>query len=474
MFWLLIPALWARPLTFDEALDHALAENLELAQQRIGNTLVRHRLNTARAGFDPRLVAGVSADQNKTPSNAVTDVGGAQPVITSSGTSWNVGVSQALPTGGSLSAGVSEFQSNTDSANALSARFVASRANVSVSQPLLRGAGFGALADLRDAHLDLAAQEIVWQSQLEATILALSDAYWGLLSARERLAIAERGVELAEEQLAETRERLDAGFAGSGDVLQVQVLVGEASRSLVVARASVGSAEDRLARLLGMPVREGAGLELSDRPEVPTELPDRDVVLATARDRNAAFGLARIQLERARRATRRSRNGALPDVDLQANASWSAGGEDPGQVRSDLLTSPAPSYGVGVNVALPLVPRETRAAFGMAKLTLDQAELAFQAAEQDLELQVADAVRALDADAAGLQAARQTLEHAKLSLDAQRELLGEGRGSTRDVVDALESLRGAEAAELDARIALQLSVLRAEALAGTLVSVDTL
>lgn len=469
-----VAGAFAADWTLQGALDRALEENLELAQQRHGNAIVRYRLTLARAAFDPRLTASASTSRSKTPSNQATDVTADGAVVTSGGASWNVGLGSSLPSGGSVSASVGEYLSTTDSANALSDTFVSTSARVGISQPLLRGFGFGNLSPLRDAHLELAAQEIRWRARVEETVLEVARAYWGVVSAREGRAIALRGVELAEQQLAETLEREEAGFAGSGDVLQVRVSLGQARRGAVDADATVGAAEQRLARLVGLPLEGGAELVLTDRPEVPDALPDREGLLAEAEAGNAVLALARVDLERSRRSARRARNEALPDLDLNASAGWSAGGTDPAAVRRSLVENPAPSAQLGISLGLPLVPRTAVARIGIAGLQLDQAELAFEAAEMDLVLAVDAALRTLRRDAGGLEAARQTLEHARASLDAQQELLDEGRGSTRDVVDALESLRSAELAELDALIALQGSLLEARRVGGTLVRAEQL
>ncbi len=467
--WWLTTLVWAGPMSFDEALDQALTANVEVASQRLGNDIVRHQLHRARGGFDPRLIAGLSVDQSQTPSNQATDVGGAASVVTSSSRSWNVGLNQALPTGGSVSATTSESQTVTDSTNALSSRFVSSRVGLVLSQPLLRGVGLGEVATLRDAQLASATQELRWRQQVEQLVLAVSEAYWGLVSARERLVIAERGVELSRQQLQDTRERLHEGFSGSGDVLQVQVSLGQAERAQVDAAAGVGGAEDRLSRLLGLPLADGPAVAPTDLPAVPEAMPEKAQLLTSARERNTQIGLARLALEQAERIARRGKNGALPDLSLDAGASLSAGGVEPAAVRTDLWANPAPSYGAGLTLSLPVVPRQALADHAMARIGLEQAELAFEAAEQDLEVRVAEVVRDLDRNQAALANAQDTRSFAERSLAAQRELLGEGRGSTRDVVDGLEALRNAEASELDARIQLQLAVLRAEQVAGLLV-----
>ena len=194
------------------------------------------------------------------------------------------------------------------------------------------------------------------------------------------------------------------------------------------------------------------------------------VLLALARAGNAQLQIARLERERAQRQVRQSRNAALPNLDVDADVGLAAGGTDPKAVRSALFTQPAPSWGVGATLGLPLFLRESRARLGSAAIQAEQAELQLQAAEQDLFLRVDAAVRNLRRDRANLVVATQTLEFARASLEAQRELLDEGRGATRDVVDALESLRAAEASELDARIACQTSQLAANRIGGTLLS----
>lgn len=464
--WLLtIGLVYGSPLSLDDALLAAFADNLELQQQRHGVTLARHRLNVARAGFDPQLTAGVSTNRSATPTNDVTD--GAD-ILRSQSTSWSVGLEQALPSGGSVGARISEFTNDSNSQNASSNVFWTDNLSLSFNQPLLRGLTGGALQQLRDAHLDAAQAELTWRSQQESKFLEVTVAYWNLLSAREQLIIAVRSHELAEEQLRQTLERQTAGFAGSGDVLQVKVLVGGAQRQELFARANVNSAALRLARLMGRPLAEAEEVELSDRPTVPNTFPTVEQLAARAVAGNAGFLSATIDFERARRAATRARINALPAVNLNASAGFSAGATTATAVRQQLVTSPAGSVGVGVNVALPLIPREAAARLGMATLSLEQAELQLEAAEQDLHIDVVDAVRTIERDVASLTAAAQTLEFALASLDAQKELLAEGRGSTRDVINALESLRSAQASELDARIAVQRSLQASARLTGDL------
>lgn len=463
--WIWWSIAWAEPLTLQAAWEQAMQQNLEIQGQRRANDGSRLQLMEARGSFDPRLSVSAGAGGSQTPTNNVID--GAS-VITSSNRRWSASIAQSLPTGGSLGVTYSEFTSNSDSANAASNTFANDSMSLTLSQPLLQGAFMGSLQRVGDARLGLELAEVRWRSQLEQLVLDVAEAYWGLLSARERRVIADRGVTLAEEQLAQTKERQAEGFAGSGEVLQVQVSVGQALRSAVDAEAAEGAAALRLARVLGRDLQ--GTIEIVDRPIVDDTELERDTLLALARQGNAQIQIAHIERERAQRQVRQARNAALPNLDVDADVGFAAGGTDPKVVRSTLFSQPAPSWGVGARVGLPLFLRESRARLGMAAIQAEQAELSLKAAEQDLFLRVDAAVRNVRRDRANLQVATQTLEFAKASLKAQQELLAEGRGATRDVVDALESLRAAEASELDARIACQFSQLAANRVGGTLLS----
>jgi outer membrane protein len=466
MLLFLVSIVWAaQPLTLEEALSQAMQDNLELSSQRRENAIATLGLHEAQAAFDPRVGASFRTGGSATPTNDLID---GNDVVTSTSNSWSTGVSANLPTGGSVSADLAETTFRSDSANAASAQFTTDSVGLSLSQPLLQGAFFGGISSLRDASLQVLEQELRWRAQLEELVLQVSDAYWGLVLARQGKQLAEQAVALANRQLAETEERKLEGFAGSGDVLQVQVAVGTARRDLVDADASQQAAEARLARILGLPVNSGAELEPTDLPQDLEEATDRSAMVESALARNAEFLLEGIRRERSTRDARRARNRALPNISLDGSAGWSSGAESAAESRAGLTGSASPSWGVGASVGLPLLMRDTRAQYGMAKLRQEQAEIALKAAHQDLILEVDRVRRAVTRDRASLLVAQQTLEHATLSLEAQRELLDEGRGSTRDVVDALESLRAAEADKLEAEIATQNSLMRVLRVSGTL------
>lgn len=464
MWWtLLLPAL-AGDLTLHDALVRSLGDNLDLAVDRLEQTRAGLDVQSAWSTFDPILYGGADVRGSSTPSNNILD---GAAIVRSSSWGYAAGLSQALPSGGRLSLDWAESWSRSDSAGTQQATFVFDNLSLRLSHPVLQGAGT-ALAGLQAAMRRRDDQELAWRAALEDHVLRVSEAYWALVAAEEYLLLAERGSAIAEEQLADTREREAEGFAGSGDVLQVQRARGEAEAALVSARASRDAAHDLLRRLIGAPLEGEERLTPVDRPAIPEAMPDREAALREALARNTSWLRVELAVQAAELDLRVANNGVLPQLDLTGSVGLSGGGPVAADARSQIGGATSPSWGVGVDLTLPVALRQERAELAQARLSLEQAELRRAAAEQDLRLLVDAGVRAVERDRLRWHLAESTLAAATQGLEADRLLLHDGRGSTRDVVRSMEALQEAQVARLEAGIALQASIMQLARVAGTL------
>jgi len=462
---LLLSPAWALDLTLDQALGLALADNLELQQARLSLERAEQSLIRARGGYDPTLSAGVDWDRAVSPSNDVDE----NDVVSATGTGWSVGLNQDLPGGGAASLAWRESQSNSDSAQAKDNVSTSTWAGVSVSQPLLAGGGATSWSDLTRARLGLDRELLDWRRSQEDLIVSVANAYWGLVSSVQALELARRSVAIARTQLEDTQERLAEGFAGSGDVLQVQRALGVAQQAEVVATADVEGDRARLARLLGIDVATAAELVPVELPVVPETDPDLADSLAQARGRNVPWLQAELGALEARLDRRVAVNGALPDLDVVGSVGFSGNASDPADARSQVTGARYPSWAVGVDLSVPLPARSPRATASRARLAEESALLGLEAAEQDLVLRVENAVRAVRRDRSRVALAEQTVEAARAALAADQELLQEGQGSTRDAIRSLENLDAAQLERLRAQIDLQTSLLDLQRIEGSLV-----
>lgn len=452
--WILAAPALAEDWTLAAAVAHALAHNLDLGQDALDTRSAEAGLRSAKADRGPSLAADLGVSGYTDPSNAdaVDD-----------GAGWSVGVSQPLPTGGTLWVGGSQDQSFARRLGADAS--VYSFSGVTVTQPLLDGAWGDAHYAADRARLSVEGARLAERDARERLVVDVANAYWELVAARESTRLAVRSVEIAEKQLADTKERFEEGFAGSGDVLQLERALGVARQSRVVAEAVEAGAARTLARRLGVSMERAVELTPVDRPDPPDTALDASEILADARANNTTYALVRLGVETARRDLAAGRVDALPDLDVSASVGVSATTGAAGALPA-LTQDPDAAWSVGIDLAVPLAWSGARAELEQSRLALARAELAAQAAEQDLAAAVYAAIDAVRRDRARVDLAEVTLKAAEAGLAADQELYREGRGSTRDVVRSLEVLEEAQVARLAAEIDLQAAWLNLARLRG--------
>lgn len=461
--WVAVAA--AEPLTLQDAIHEALSSNLELKRAGLAVGISELSLVRARSAFEPQLSVSASTSASNSPNND-TNVG--QSILSLSSSSVSASVSQRLPTGGSATLSVSENRSTTNALDAFEPLVFGNRASISLSQPLLRGFGPAALWGLAGARLNVTRAQLDWRANVEQSVIDISTAYWRLVSAERSYQLALQSRALAERSVEETQERFDEGFAGSGDLLQVQRALGSAKQAEVISEAEREAANNALCRLLGRDVLNAPLLEPSDAPGVPTSLPAFDVVLTQARTSNADFLRQQLDAEQAELRVKDLRNQALPDLSVNGNLGLSGQANTAPLSRLWVLSGGLNAWSVSATMSVPLAGRSLHANRQQAKLDARSAELTLEAAEQDLVLRVQQALRSVERDLLQVELATETLRVAELALEADQERLRDGRGSTRDVVMSSEARDQAAAGRLRAQIGLQRSLLELKRVAGTL------
>lgn len=459
---LLAPAV-ARELTVAQARELALQANPELLAARLAREQAELDVQAARGSFDPTLSVGLDASGGSQRSNSTVD---GVDVVRSSDTTWSASLAQGLPVGGSVVAGVTAGAGSSNSQGEVLPSYATRGAWVSVSQPLLNGAGWTAgraavvraVANADDATLEL-------RQRTEELVIEVDAAYYQLLAAASAADLARRSRALAEQQLADVIERQAEGFAGSSDVLQVQRALGTARQAEVVSDDAVITAQRALARLCGL---AGQGLVAVEPPEVPATAPELAASLALAREGNTAWLRASHASERASLEARLERNGALPDLSLSGSVGRSGLDADPDAALEQVLDGDAAWWAVGLDLGVALPARSDRAAWQSARVARALAEASLEGARLDLEDRVHAAVRAVGVDRSRVELATATLDAAERGLAADQERLRDGRGTTREVVQSLEARDAAELGLLQARIDLQASLVRLLREQGTL------
>lgn len=377
-----------RRLTLDDALDVAVRRSRDYQSRRESLLQAGLSLGETRFGFGPQLSSAVTYGWSDHE-----DGEGAQQVGVTGA------VSQVLPLGGvaTLSAGLSAAYPEGGTAQTF-----ASSLGLSVTQPLLRGAGW----DVSHEALTQAERSLLYalrEFQLfeQDFAIGIAQSYYGLVSQQETLANQQRTYDEAvyDRKKAEALRQVDRN---------TDEQVFRARRREVVTQAGLMDAQtayrrglDELKIELGLPTSANLDVVPAEPPYEAVRL-DADSAVAAALHNRFEVETARQQLEDAERRVGLAEDGLLPELGLTLDGSL--------QGQADRLPRGMAddwSFSGGLTLGLPLQLESERNAYRAALIQRDRAARALdllldriglevrnqlyrlQSVEQQIELQEA-------------------------------------------------------------------------------------
>lgn len=291
-------------------------------------------------------------------------------------------------------------------------------------------------------------QEEINRLQLEATVAGTVSAviisYRGLVQAQEQVALAEASLERTRALLETNRALIQAGRMAAADIVQTESGVANQEVAVLQARQQVVSAQLRLLQLLALASRTNVvAVEpmTANRVEV-----DVDRALETAFAARIDLLAQRKSLEQTRQSMIIARNQRLWDLSLVATAT-----RDDGPRFFDRYDETDTT--VGLRLSLPIGDLSRRQAWLASETAMQTAELAYEEMQQSVEIQVLDAVQAVEAGWRQVEAARRARTLSAQALEIGQERLRFGRSSNFEVLSLQADLRAADVQALSADIA---------------------
>ena len=127
----------------------------------------------------------------------------------------------------------------------------ATRLSLTATQSLLRGYGLDVnLASLRQARLDTRSSEYELRGFAESLVAQTEEAYWDCALAQQQIQITEKSLDLANDQLRETLDRIQLGNVAATEKVAAEAEVALRQEDLINARSAFDAARLQLLRLL--------------------------------------------------------------------------------------------------------------------------------------------------------------------------------------------------------------------------------
>lgn len=429
--------------------------------------------------LDPTIVASASWNHESVPQNS-TFLSNLLS-LNSDTTMGSLGIQKGFLTGGTVSLSWNNnYQRINDPLYSFNPATY-SNLNLTVTQPLLRGFGWGVNARyIRIAKNNRQVSDLVFQQQVIGTIYAVSRLYWDLASLNEDVQVREEAVSSANRLLQDSKTSLSEGTMAPIDVTRAQAEVARRERDLIVARTLVRQQSavllDFLTRTTLSSGLENVEVVTTEHAQVPAkeDTGSLDELVAEAFKNRPELSQAQLQLQNSQISLKGSRNAVLPQLDLVASVQNNALVGDPNSFTTSALGSVNgavanpyflgsysdglrqmfhrnfPDYGAGVSLNIPLGNRTARADVARDQLQVRQQEIRLRQLQKEVRLQVLNAMIALQQARETYGAAVKERTYEQQTVEAESERLGVGASTTYQVIQYQRDLTSARSAEVSA------------------------
>ncbi|HLI85203.1 MAG TPA: TolC family protein [Bryobacteraceae bacterium] len=422
--------------------------------------------------FDPTVNFSFSWDRVTSPLNSIVVSG--IPTTTSYATALSESYAQMFRDGTSFSVSMSALRQSTTQQNTLYNPDVTSRLSIGINQPLL--AGFGLLPNMRFmlvANTNQATAQEVFRQQVITSVVQLMGAYWDLAAFQLNVKVAQESLDVSKELYNETKKQFEVGTLSRIDVVTAESQVAASQRDLIVAQTNLQQQETTLKQLISKrddPALDNAEVVVTDTLPEPQEsdLPALESALKLAESNRPELRESRNNLSNQDIAIAYTKNNMKPNASLfglyassglQGNTLLATGGAAGSLAQSLGAAYPETAYGVSFTATIR--NRSQQADNIRAQLERNQLEVSQQNTRNQIGLQVRQARIGLIQGKAQVEAAREAVRLAQVTLDAEKKKLDAGLSTsynvvlrTRDVVSAQYALVQAEDAYAKALVAM--------------------
>ncbi|MBQ0016657.1 MAG: TolC family protein [Bacteroidales bacterium] len=471
VFMVLVPSLYAQPLSLQDCRDRALKSNNQIKLSHEKNAEAEALRGQAVASFFPKISANGIYTWNQKNIALLSDNQAER--ISSLGTTLSDKITPkvtnlvgALFQNGDLSlASVVALQqlmgsgSLASDLNGIGQEIVDALdfdmhnifvGAVSLSQPIYVGGKLRAFYNLSQLSVELAGLQ--YDKQREDVLISVDEAYWRVISLQHKLRLAQQYHTLLTDLNRDVDAMLEAEVATKGDQAKVRVKLNEAQMSLTRASGGLALAKMLLAQRCGMPldadfqlVEDSSMISYESYPSI-----NMDNVFSLRKEIK--------MLDLAQRAANAKVRLAAAELKPNILASASYMVSNPNFYNGYNKTT-AGMFSTGLIVNVPICNPSACFALKVAKHKRNEASIELEDAKSKITLQVNQFNYELEVANKKLSQAQSNLEHANENLKLARESFAAGLISSSDLLSAQTAWLSAHSDVIDADIEVRMSYL---------------
>lgn len=456
-------------LSLKNYIDLVLANNTDIEIARLSVEIPKNQILRAGAIFDPLFIGRFAATRAV---SQTSDILAGANELSQLNQPWNFNYQQTLSTGALVQFGFNGQKASTNSQFQTFNPSYTTNMALTFTQPLLRGRG-GSIVRLPIS----VARSRVRQSQynLADTLLdlltAAETAYWNVIEARENLRVQEQSLALNDAALKRAQRELELGATSPLEIFQPQAQYANAEIFVTQARYRLSLQEIALRRQMGAdldPEIRKLPIVLTEPVTAPNgEEFDKEAMVQKAMSRpDMKSAMQSLDIDELN--IRLAKNNLLPSFNLGGGYT-SAGrggvffprtgtglnvGSTPlapipgglGDAFSQLFNFGFPTYNFSLTLSLPLRDRRATADLADAAIQRKRDMLFVRTTEQNVRLEVLNAINQVEQSKASLKLAQIARDLANKRVEAEQKKYELGTTVIFFVLAAQSDLTAAEGA----------------------------
>ncbi len=432
-----LPQAPALVLDLPQALELAVRGNRDHQGRRESLYLEALSLASVRHSFAPQL--------SMTLSYLFSD---ADDLAPSNDLGLAAGVGQILPWGGDLSLDLASDFSTSDGNGAFT-----TSAGISLTQPLLRGAG----AAISHESLIQAERNLVYairdfELSREDFSIEVASRFYDLVQRKQTIGNLERNLQGLVFGRRQAEALFRVGRTSELDVLRARRSELGAQDDLITAKEDFQVALDRFRIFLGLPKEQPVDV-LPDAPEYVEVDFELDEALEVALENRLDLLNREQQLEDVRRGVLIARDGLRPDLAFTAGFGVTSNA-DPSFLEQDFNRD---AFTAGLSLGLPVDRVAEEGAYRSAQIGLVQSERSLEQYRDSLLVDIRSSFRELERLVQSLAIQEELIQGQDKNVKIAQLRFERGEISNRDVTEAKEALLDAQNSLINEKVNYEIS-----------------
>ncbi len=449
------------PMSLEDCIGEALKHNLDVQISRYNPQIQLFNVRAGYGGYDPTF--SFSGEHQRNEIGPEFQNGLPVPASTSDQNVFNSGLNGLLPWGTiyNLSGNVTDgknidFAVNTNLTTFTNrtAQNASGSVGVTLTQPLLKNFWIdNTRLTIKLAKNQLKSDEQGLRLQLITSVTAVENAYYELIFAQENVRVQQEALILAQTQLDQDRQRVQIGTLAQLDVQQDEAQVATSKAALIGAQYTLANNQNTLKNLLTDQYRQWHDTDIQPTDTItnaPLQLFDLQDSWSKGMAERPDLLQTRLQVEAQGITLKFNRNQLFPEVDLIGSYGYNGQGAQYNDVFTQVGNQDRTFYSYGAQLSMPLSNAGARNSYKAAKVTLQQLLLKMKQFEQNVMVDIDNAVKNAQSTYESVGATRQARTYAEAALDAEQKKYAVGKSTTFTVLQLQNTLTTARSQEIRA------------------------